>query len=277
MNKTEDIQKLYIVPDGGMANRMRAIASTIFLASETSRKPVIVWHKDKLCNVDLNRIFDIKALDAEIITPSAPVFNLVYNQARKKNLYLPAVVQAFRFEKVMTDANSLNGLLDDSPEVKRIAESTNGDMLFFSGQEFYDFPRDLYRRIFVFTKEVDNRAIEILNGGAWPATAFQIRRTDHVKAIADSPTEKFINKMNETDGRFFLATDSQQIKERVKTEFGDQAIFNNRVARRDTPQGIVDAMAEILIMSNASVIYGARHSSFCEAANIIGNNRLIIL
>lgn len=277
MNKGDDIQKLFIVPDGGMANRMRAIASGIFLASETARKPVIVWHKDKLCNVDPDHIFDTGALDADILTPSAPVFNLIYNQARKKNLYLPAVVQAFSFGKVMTDANSLNGLLEDSPEVKRITESTDGDMLFFSGQEFYDFPRELYRRIFVFTKEVENRASAILNGIALPETAFQIRRTDHVRAIADSPTEKFISKMKETDGRFFLATDSQEIKERVKDEFGEQAIFNTTVARRDTPEGIVDAMAEILIMSQTSVIYGSRHSSFCEAANIIGNNRLIIL
>lgn len=277
MNKAADLQKLYIVPDGGMANRMRAIASGIYLASETARKPIIVWHKDKLCNVDIERIFDTSALNAKIITPPALSYHTIYNQARKKNFYLPAIVQRFRFGRALTDVNCLGELLEDSPIVKQITESTDGDILFFSGQEFYDFPRDLYRQLFIFTKEVKNRACEILNGNAWPEMAFQIRRTDHVQAIAASPTEKFMDKMKETDGQFFLATDSQDIKKSVEATFGDQAIFNNNVARRDTPDGIVDAMAEIMIMSHASVIYGSRFSSFCEAANIIGNNQLIIL
>lgn len=269
--------KIYIVPDGGLANRFRAMVSGIYLAQVTQREPIIIWHSDNLCNVSLSDILQVESIPADIMVPNEMCYRVVYESPRKKNLFLPRIFAPLKFKKRYYDATNLMPYCDNIEALRAEVEVTNGDVLLFSGQEFYDFPRELFREIIKPSDSVLQRAEEIL-GGQNPKTCFQIRRTDHSTAIEQSPLELFLDKMEEISGQtFFLATDDELVKSEVKKRFGDNVIFNEHPAIRSSREGIIDAMAEIVIMSKCDVIYGSAGSSFPDAASWMGDNRLIRL
>lgn len=118
--------------------------------------------------------------------------------------------------------------------------------------------------------------------GRRPGAAVQIRRTDNVDSIRRSPLACFEEAIDTTlfsrpDTIFFLATDDSETKKILSTKYPSNIIFNPREARRDTTQGIIDAAAGLLIMSECPVIYGSYWSSYSEIAALYGNTQLIVL
>ena len=82
------MNKILLVASGGLANRMRAIASVIALAEERHCTPTIVWTCNSDLNAPLSDIFLTKPFsDVQVIAPSAIDAILKYEIPRKKNLY----------------------------------------------------------------------------------------------------------------------------------------------------------------------------------------------
>lgn len=269
------MNKIYIVPDGGLANRFRAMVSGIYLAQATGKEPIIVWHQDSLCNAALSDILQAELIPAQIIYPGEIEYRLLFESPRKKNLFLPKVLAPLRFSKRYYDSVNLMPYCDNIEALRAEVEHTDGNILLFSGQEFYDFPRELFREIIKPSAEVIKRTEDIVKGHQ-PKICFQIRRTDHTMAIKQSPLQLFLSKMGAiSDSSFFLATDDETVKAEVLNQFGSRTICNECPAVRSTRQGIIDAMAEIMIMSQCDVIYGSAGSSFPDVASWIGNNDLI--
>lgn len=264
-------RKIYIVPDGGLGNRLRAIVSGIFLAREIDAVPIIVWHRDSLCNVALDRIIQTDKLPARIITPPEPAYRALYEIPRRRNLMIPALLAPMKFSLRFYDEVNLRPYCDDCPALLELVKKTGGKSLFFSGQEFYDFPRELFREIICPTNEVISRAKEIL-AGRNPEFTVQIRRTDHLIAIERSPLDLFLNIIRQKGSLpFFLATDDQEVKRIVTSEFPDRVIINLSEANRGSSDGLIDAMAEIYIMSLTKRIYASADSSFPVIAAWLGS------
>ncbi|MCM1028969.1 MAG: hypothetical protein NC342_06240 [Pseudoflavonifractor sp.] len=274
------MNKLYVVPDGGLANRMRVIAGSIVVAEMTCRRLVIVWNRRKLCNADYDDLFEPSFINRHIVRPDKLSFSLRYEIPRKRNLYTSAIYQRVRFRKTYLDGINIepysgNGdkLID---EINRLGD---GDIMIFSGLHFCDYPLEIYREIFTPSEAVEQRIAEILNGQK-PSVACQIRRTDHTEAIKYSPLSEFIDTMDQwmsdhPGEKFFLATDDQTIKAEFHHRYGRSVIFNPDRARRDTVGGIIDGYAEMMIMARCPLIYGSVWSSYCEAAAEMGGGRLI--
>lgn len=264
-------RKIYIVPDGGLGNRLRAIVSGIFLAREIDAVPIIVWHRDSLCNVALDLIIQTDKLPARIITPPEHAYRALYEIPRRRNLMIPALLAPMKFSLRFYDEVNLRPYCDDCPALLELVKKTGGKSLFFSGQEFYDFPRELFREIICPTNEVISRATEIL-AGRNPEFTVQIRRTDHLIAIERSPLDLFLNIIRQKGSLpFFLATDDQEVKRIVTSEFPDRVIINLSEANRGSSDGLIDAMAEIYIMSLTRRIYASAGSSFPVIAAWLGS------
>ncbi len=270
------MRKLFIVPDGGLGNRLRAIASGIWLARAAKCEPVIVWHADAMCQVNLDDILNTEHIPARVITPGKAIYRSLFEIPRRRNLYLPALLSPMRFGRRFYDNRNLMAYCDDAPELLRASIQAAGDLLFFSGQEFFDFPRDFFRQIFHVSSDVVRKAEAILREKR-PRIAVQIRRTDHDVAIENSPEDAFMEKLSELshDDCFFLATDDEDVKARFRVRYGPQLITNATEARRDTREGIMDAMAELWIMAQTERIYGSLGSSFPEVAAWLGGAELI--
>lgn len=266
---------IFIVPDGGLANRFRSMVSGIYIAKQTGRNAVIVWHKDNLCNADLSDILRVSDIPAQIIEPNELVYRLVYDMPRKRNFFLPKFVAPCRFEQTYYDGINLFQYLEDCMALHHLVKQAKGDVLFFSGQEFYDFPNEFFQQVIHPSAKVVKREQEIVKDHIYPEYAFHIRRTDHKQAIEQSPLQLFLNTMNNIGNeKFFCATDDDIVKQEVCRKFPHQVIFNETPATRSTREGIIDAMAEIMIMSKVRLIYGSAGSSFTEAANKLGDNQL---
>lgn len=274
---------LYINPIGGLANRMRALASGISLASKLNVDFSVIWLKNWELNAGFNDIFCMSEdLFGKLDYPSKARYGMMFSIPRLKNCYLSKLFlkrfgtyccgeQPF-WQKIISNDNSgrelekyfINGFSD-----KRMC-------LIQGGTEMYPFSDDLYRHLFrpncQITEQVDER-LRLLGDVSY---GVHIRRTDNSQSILNSPDEAFITAINEIqstmpDARFYLATDSDDVKKKFKRIYGDSIICSEKTADRNSVEGIQEAAIEMFTLSNTQLIIGSFYSSFSEAAAKIGN------
>ncbi|MCI0498062.1 MAG: hypothetical protein L0Y36_00070 [Planctomycetales bacterium] len=110
-----------------------------------------------------------------------------------------------------------------------------------------------------------------VNRFADPTIGVYIRRTDHDTVASYSPEQGFLDAMNaeisrDSQARFFLATDSPQIMSRFTALYGDRILWHAKDYGRNSPQGIQDALIDLLCLSRTKKIIGSYQSSFSETA-----------
>lgn len=269
---------LVTVPSGGLANRMRAVASGVALAAATGRRPIVVWHPDEGLNARFGDLFLTHSLPFELKEPGNMKYALLYEKPRKKNLFLSL------FAGMVDGRERVYQEMDSRLFNKKIEEKvrvTGKDVIIHSGFIFHSIDASLMNSIFHISPAVEARIHEIL-GGAKPEFALQIRRTDNLQAIEGSPVSAF-EKVAEgitaenPDARIFLATDDQTVKRQLKMRLGDSLLMNPEPAARNTTQGMIDAAAELYILASCSHIYGSFWSSFSEVAALMGDARLTVV
>ncbi|MCD8387275.1 MAG: hypothetical protein LUD17_10345 [Bacteroidales bacterium] len=260
---------------GGLANRLRAIASAVSLGQQTGVPVKIGWRLNWELNGRLEDLFE-PVTNLDIHYPGALKFNMVYEMPRKKNLYFSALSQRIGWKHILEDPKL------DEHELESLVK--DGKVFIGCGSTFYPFDGDLYRSLFkpnAAVQRVINEFKERL--GNDPYYSFHIRRTDNTSAIANSPIELFKNKIIEIQqadpkAKIFLATDSQGVKDEFGHQFGPAEIFNPRPSARDTLAGMIDATDELWTLANAAQTYGSYWSSYTDAAPLINpKNRLQVL
>lgn len=107
----------------------------------------------------------------------------------------------------------------------------------------------------------------------------QIRRTDNEAAIRHSPTELFIEAMKAytSDTYFFLATDSEFEKVRLRDAYGSRLLTFDAPLNRGTMEGMRAGFTDFLALSRCSEILASFHSSFSEKASEFGNVPMRVL
>lgn len=272
--------QLYIVPEGGVANRMRAVASGVALARRTRRKPVVVWHRDSGLNARFGDVFRTDNLPFELKETGDARYYLQFEQPRKSNLYLSAIT-ALIDGKLRIFQNVNNEFISDEKEIERIVTDLEHDVIIKSGLIFHPISQNLLNDIFHYNENVAIRIQELI-GTATPDYALQIRRTDNRNSIANSPIEAFeriaIKLIRENnDVKIFLATDDELTKLYFQKKFPHNIIYNKAEASRNTRDGIIDAVAELYIMASCRHIYGSYWSSYSEIASLIGGSPLTVV
>ncbi|MGN1245973.1 MAG: hypothetical protein ACI4UN_05000 [Muribaculaceae bacterium] len=275
--------EIFLVPSGGLANRMRSIASAIALAKALdSPPPSIVW----ICNHDLNapfsQIFSSIPQGTNFIEPSHFGSIFKYEIPRKKNLFLSSIYQRLHFDLCIYEGINLSSFLDDKNNIKYDTISPAKKIFLFTGEHFFDYSQELYRKLFNFSDRVIERAGEITGGFCQFNAGMHIRRTDNIESISNSPLYLFEQRINEliasnNDARIFLATDDQSVKHHFSRLFPNNIIYNSISACRSTASGMIDGAAEMYILSQCNKIYGSYWSSYTEAAAAIGNKSLTVL
>jgi hypothetical protein len=115
-----------------------------------------------------------------------------------------------------------------------------------------------------------------------PLVGLHIRRTDHTKAIENSPIVLFeaciIHELkNDPKTKFYLATDENDVKTQLIKLFANTIITKEFELSRITKSGVENAVLDLYMLSKTSRIYGSDGSSFSETAHHIGKNELILL
>lgn len=267
---------IIIVAQGGLANRMRAIASSLFYARKLNRDLIVVWNKNKDLNASFSELFKTENLPFEIIEPDFIKYNFYYELPRKRNLFLSSLIRKLNVSQTLIDIH-----LYTEEEIEEKIKRIKSNVIINSGLQFADFDHSILNSIFQFSNKVIETKKNLLDGRT-PNYTIQIRRTDNYNSIKYSPLSSFeaiIQKHIDYDPKvlFFLATDDSKTKQILSSRYKNNIIINKREARRDTTPGMIDAAAELLIMSECEKIYGSYWSSFSEIAAIYGGKELIVV
>ncbi len=276
MNRSEHQSGRIIVSAiGGLANRMRALASGVALAEATGRMCEAVWAVNSDLHCSFGDLFEPMAL-TPVITEISPRRDLwLYDGPRKRNLFLSHLVQTGRYALKLTDEKEF-ARYAAAPEalVERIA-ATKGDVMIRSGVTFYPFADSLYRSLFVPRQDIASAARERLECDGRGFTGIHIRRTDNAVAIRRSPLRLFIDVMDREaefcpEKMFYLATDDDDVRRRLKERYGSRIVSHDATVTRQTAAGIRDALTDMTALSLCDRIYGSYWSSFSEAAAMMG-------
>ena len=268
---------LLFVPSGGLANRMRAVASAYELCKKVDSTLQVVWFQDWALHAPFRSIFEETPLVA--IREATMLDHILYDRARKKNLFMPALPQRILFQRHIKEQD-VTPLKKQSFDFEQWARGKRCYMSCY--QVFGSFPDELYSRLFRPVKEVMDVVDGYRSQFGSHTIGLHIRRTDNAESIAKSPTSLFINKVREeidqhADAKVFLATDSAEVKQEFIAAFGSHIITPKEDACRDSISGIRGGVVDLWTLASTQKIYGSAGSSFSPMAASIGGVPLEIM
>jgi hypothetical protein len=250
-----------IEPLEGLGNRMRAINSAHALCRHLKTRCVILWKNHPQCNCRYSDLFlpdgfswVIEGSLADNITPLSPAF------------FHRILIQS-EIEPKVNDTDFFESLDPDQRIYIRTYDA------FYPSRDFQSFvpvPR-LSERIKKITSTFDDSTIGV-----------HIRRTDHQWSTEHSPTAKYIRYMEDEIRadpavRFFLATDSPEEEEAMRSRFGDRIIVTQKTLSRENVEGMQDALVDMYCLAATRRIYTSWISSFSHIASWINNSEEIVV
>ena len=75
----------------------------------------------------------------------------------------------------------------------------------------------------------------------------------------------------------YLATDSEEVKQAMRTRYGERIVCAESKADRSTTEGIREGIADLWTLAHTRKIYGSFHSSFSELAAELGRIPLVVV
>ncbi|AWI06383.1 hypothetical protein [Clostridium drakei] len=245
-------------PTGGLCNRLRAISSMIELNNDynLSSNIIISWKKNKELNCSFYELFkplesiplkDIKQMDQ---------ISHFYQRITSK-LYLDDKSVKNLRQGLLLPRNAFNGIKE------------NDKVYIATGHQFYT---KLNFGIYKPLDSVLDKVNKIYNFSNGKIIGVHIRRSDNINAIQTSSSQGFIKQMkNEIDNnpnvKFFLSTDSLDEEKLLCKEFEGRVITQGKkVLNRNSSEGIICALIDLLCLSKTDKIIGSYYSSFSEVA-----------
>lgn len=255
---------LFLVPSGGICNRLRCIIGASKLANMQNRKLIIFW----LMKPELNARFD-----SLFNTIPYKVFNF-YPDSFKYRCFRKFIFSFFTPISI-TDKDLIksNKRMDD----KWIEEVENKNIFLHT---CYSVIQDTDFSMFHITNNLKEK-IKI-NLKEKPI-GIHIRRTDNKQSILFSPTHLFLEKIeneitNNPKQKFFLATDDIEEENLIKTQYPNNILtYKKRSLDRNKPEGIEDAVIDLYILSQCKYILASYYSSFSDIASYWGNIQKIVM
>jgi hypothetical protein len=270
-------RRLTLVPWGGLANRIYVISSAISFCKHNHMKLRVVWFKDWGMGADFHKIFTLSSEIENVEIIDARWYDNRYARPRKGNLWLPYLWQQFVFDKTLY-IKEIDRLEEE--EIRKILQSYSSVYLiywtfFYSCPEMFQSLQpaaDVQTRIKAMTASFSNQR----------TIGIHIRRTDLATSVENSPISLFINKMQEElaidpQTKFYVASDSEEEKAILKRMFKESTIMLPQKARRDTKEGIKNAMVELYTLSSTIKVYGSSGSSYSLLAGQISDTPVEIL
>lgn len=270
---------LVLVPAGGLANRMRAVASAYNACRNTGGRLSVVWFRDWALNAAFSDIFEPICCDGISLREAGVLDFVINDRPRRRNLWLPRQPQRLIYQSRI-DEWQVTPLRNSGFSFEEWMRGRRCWMGCY--QVFGSFGNELYSRLFRPVADVRERVEATVRGFSPHTVGMHIRRTDNRMSVENSPTELFVEagrrELSEhPDTRIFLATDSEEVKAEMRSEFGDRVITPADEADRSSVDGIRGGLADMYSLARTSRIYGSAGSSFSEIASAVGETELRVL
>lgn len=277
-------KKIIVHTRSGLANRMRAISSSIFLKHKIDAEMYVIWKQDNGLKANYHDLFQ-NSNEFTVINDKSK-YDFLMKGKSLVNSKFPIVRNASTFyNKLMSKWIGVDVIVFDEDvvlgydHVYSKAINQNNIYIHTCG-EFVDYPQGIQN--FVPSEEINGILKLELSNFDDDTIGMHIRRTDNKKAIEKSPLHLYENKISEivannSKTKIFLATDDNSVEEQLLSKFPDNILKYNKTYGRDSFKGIQDAIVEMYLLSHTSKIYGSFYSSFSEVAAKIGNIELEVL
>jgi len=272
--------EIILEPHGGLANRMRVIASGIWLSNILQKKIKLIWN----LNADLNCPFEELFEPIENIKIVEKKIRYRFFRSVKQENIFKQIIR--RFVKVLISSNYI--IIEDAGiskikagEIDILTLSKAYRTLYINTCEEFGNITDEFKRL-VPKPDIQKRIHERCKKFNQKTIGVHIRRTDHIMAINQSPTELFIRRIkadqkNDTEVNYFLSTDDPETEQQLKFEFGHKILINEKDFSRKSMRGIQDALIDMYCLANTKKIYGSCGSTFSALASRINEIRIEIV
>lgn len=270
------MKKIIIIPRGGLCNRMRAIASGVFIAQYYKPEQIeIYWNKSNECYCNFKDLFsinengclekNIKVIENHSFLYKVGVYNSLY---QKIQIILGKKLRTIIFDQCINEFNyHRNGNI-----FKIINNKSNAICLCSCHSMAQHYPLHLlFKPVSIIANSIQQITKQFKH-----TIGLHIRATDHTIAKTNSPIEKFIKRIDyeisiNKDVTFFLATDDINIKQRILKKYKERIITRNNILNRCSLEGMYDAVIDLWCLSYTQKIIGSYGSSYTELAAELGN------
>jgi len=242
------------------------MASGYFYARQHNRAATVLWNETEGLNARFEELFQ------PIILPDLLIVNnrkWIYRIERTRDFLTRKVLLAFSHQTIYNFSSQNNGdinqRVDEGCKKKLLLVSCYSMCTHYPIKELFVPQTDIQQRIDSVTQSFANHTIGV-----------HIRRTDNSEAIKRSPLESFIRilkKETESDPavKFYLASDDEEVKNLLNTQFPHRIITCSDKAERDTLEGMKFAVVDLFCLTKTSKIIGSDYSSYSQIAAEIGN------
>jgi len=271
---------IIIEPFGGLANRIRVIASGLWLSNQTTQQLELLWNKNSELNCDFNKLF-------------LPIDNLKISKKKVLYHYVKATNQSSIIKRItarllnkfagidycIKESDFSKFIWNNKLDILKITVK-NKNVYFQTCEEFGDNINEFSK--FVPTNEIQEiiyKQVQFFNKNT---IGIHIRRSDHETSVINSPIELFVEKIKDelkdnNDANFFLATDDFETENTLKNLFGNAIITYKKELNRNLQKGIQDAVVDLFCLAKTKYIYGSYWSSFSDIAARIGGIKYITI
>ncbi|MDN3548746.1 hypothetical protein [Mucilaginibacter aquaedulcis] len=259
---------IILEPLGGLANRIRVIATAISLKKQLNQPLSVVWNENHELNCAFHLLFE-PIHEFKIVSKKRVYRNICSSVQPDLKCRIKAALK-----------NRLTGvdyvITERDFPMDNITERLlgYGDIYIQTCQCLNDNQENF--KLFKPAVEVAYKIDNALQKFSPNTIGIQIRRTDNEMSIINSPIELFISQMHKEVAKdksvtFFLTTDDQDVERQVINIFGEYIVSHAKELSRNTVRGMQDAATDLFTLSRTQKILGSYWSSFAEVAAWMGN------
>lgn len=244
---------LFLRPAGGLCNRLKALKSAIGLMTSLNRRLVVCWRLDREMNISFGRLFQL------------PDCFKIYD----------GVHENFITKTLFSKYNWLMNVPDNDAHIaERIKERGLLPSALTTYHDFYEGSESTYDWLKPID-ELQSQIDSIRESMPKDIVGVHIRRTDNQTAIANSPIDLFMEKLdyeisNNGQKCFFVATDDEATKRLLGERYGERIFTRKGLPSRDDIKGVPNAVIDLFLLASCSKLYGSCGSTFSQEAAKIG-------
>ena len=249
-----------VLPEGGLCNRLRVVASSLMLAQAAGQSLRVHWLQTPDFNARFDALFDTTGLPFELQEGRA------MNRPAKALARSRAWLARLQGAVLLGPAQTEPGQFDIASAAARIGQR---DVFIRTNSRLGH-----RRGMFDIFKPVGQarEALAPLQPRLAASVGVHISRTDNLTAAAESTLERFEALMRtelaaRPDTQFFVATDEPAVLQQLQQTFGSRVWeYRKRAYARDDPTAIVDAVVDLYALAATRKLIGSYWSSFTDTA-----------
>lgn len=272
---------LIICPEGGLANRLRVLASVLQLRNEYQCSLTCYWalRVGELL-APFERLFE-PISDLLIREPPSYLDSLkpVLSRYLWRRLWCHSFNRVFGVARYLYEDSSHPGAIAKALPAARhlLARPSGAPVLIRTWQSFGAYRHSL--KLFLPIAELQRRIDSLVLASESPIIGIHVRRTDHSTAIRLSPLEGFFYAADAAleqhyGAQLFLCTDDASVRSAFRHRYGTRVLVSNAQLSRSSTEAIQDAVVDLFSLARCTRIIGSYHSSFSELAAMIGDRPL---